>query len=100
MDWTTFGADSEIGVRALWSVVIIGGAYLVGHLINALVVGRLARLAGRTDGQWDDIVLDEFRRRVPFWSVLAGASLALSQWTLSTRALDNATNSAWSPSGS
>ena len=78
-------------MRALWSAIIVGGAYLLGHLLNALVVGRLVRLAGRTDGQWDDIVLDEFRRRVPFWSLLVGASLALSQWSLSARALDNAT---------
>ena len=77
MDWTTFGVDSVIGVHALWSAIIVGGAYLLGHLLNALVVGRLVRLAGRTDGQWDDIVLDEFRRRVPFWSLLVGASLAL-----------------------
>jgi small-conductance mechanosensitive channel len=87
MDWNRLGVDRVIGLHLVWTAVTVAGAYLLGHLVNVLLLGRLARLAARTKGRWDDIVLDEFRRRIPFWSVLAGASLALSQWSLSPHAL-------------
>lgn len=66
--------------KILRSVLTIGVAYFLGHLINRLVVPRLVRLASRTKGEWDDIVIEEVQRRVPWWSVLIGASLALEHW--------------------
>ena len=42
---------------ALWTALTIGGAYLLGHLINLIVSGRLTRWAGATQGKWDDVLV-------------------------------------------
>jgi len=65
---------------ALWSIGILAVAYIVGKLLTTLVAPRLVRLAHSTHGEWDDVIVDELRGRVPWWSVLVGAWLALGQW--------------------
>lgn len=68
--------------RTVWTVIALGIAYGVGHLLRVFVVGRVARLARRTRGQWDDVLAAELKRRVPVWCLLIGAWIALGHWEL------------------
>jgi small-conductance mechanosensitive channel len=77
-------------VRLMWSAVTVA-AYGIGHLINAIVIARLARLARWTESDLDDIVLAELRRRIPFWALLVGVWLALDRWPLDEHGLALAT---------
>lgn len=70
---------------ALWTTLTIGGAYLLGHLINLLAANRVARWAGATPGQWDDALVRVVTSRIPLWSVLAGAWLSLGYWPITER---------------
>jgi small-conductance mechanosensitive channel len=64
------------------TVATVGVAYLLGRFLNSIVIARLGRLAGRSRGDWDDIVIDEIRRRVPWLALLGGGWLSLAYWTL------------------
>jgi small-conductance mechanosensitive channel len=68
--------------RLVWTLATLGLSYGVGYLITAYVSARLARFADRTRVTWDDIVLAQLRRRIPFWSLLVGVWLALEHWPL------------------
>lgn len=70
---------------ALWTAVTVGGAYLLGRIANLIVAGRLMRLARASQGQWDDILIRELTKRIPLWSVLGGAWLALGYWPIADR---------------
>jgi small-conductance mechanosensitive channel len=74
--------DRALGERLLWAAITIAVAYGLGHLINVIVVSRLQRIAKGTKGAWDDILTDELRRRIPFWSLLVGMALALVRFDL------------------
>src|SRR5262249_22204506 len=69
-------------MNLLKTIVTIGGAYLVGRIINRVVINRLVRLASRSRGHWADIIGEEVKRRVVWWVVLAGAWLSISYWQL------------------
>ncbi len=69
----------------LWTVLTVGGAYVLGRIANLIVAGRLTRLARATQGQWDDILIRELTRRIPLWSVLGGAWLSLGYWPITER---------------
>jgi small-conductance mechanosensitive channel len=71
----------EWGGRLVWTAGTVGIAYLMGHLIRAIVGARLTRLASRTDWRWDDALV-AFTNRVPFWAILAGAFISLRHWSL------------------
>jgi len=64
------------------TVVTVAVAYLAGHLFNGIVMRRLARAARHTREEWDDIVVAELRRRIPFWSLLIGGQLSLPYWNI------------------
>ena len=83
-DW--FETVPAWGRSALWTALTIGAAWCVGHLLNAIVISRVARLTGATRKQWDDAVMSELRRRVPLWSVLVGAYGSLAHWQLAPEA--------------
>jgi small-conductance mechanosensitive channel len=72
--------------RLFWSLVIVGGSYGVGHVINVVIISRLVRLAARTRGVWDDVVVAELKRRIPLWSLLVGLWMALDYWPLTAHA--------------
>jgi small-conductance mechanosensitive channel len=69
-------------VDLAWTILTIGVAYFVGVFVNRILITRLVRLAGRTPGNWDDIVSFEIRRRVSWWAILAGAWLSLAYWPI------------------
>jgi small-conductance mechanosensitive channel len=68
-----------------WTLITIGLALLVGVLIRVFLAGRLVRLATRTAGDWDNVLVSELKRRIPFWSLLIGIWLSLDYWPLQTR---------------
>jgi small-conductance mechanosensitive channel len=69
-------------VQALWTVVTIGVLFGVGHVVRLVLATRLSRLAARTAGDWDDVLLQEIGRRIPLWSVLIGLHLSQARWPL------------------
>jgi small-conductance mechanosensitive channel len=71
--------------RLFWTAVTVGGAYLLGLLINGVVFRQLALLARRTDVGWDNAVIKELRRRIPLWSLLIGIWLSLAYWPIPPR---------------
>jgi small-conductance mechanosensitive channel len=75
MDWDVWGN------RLLWTGLTLGVAYGAGLLVT-LFVSRLVHLAAKTSGEWDDIIVSELRRRVPFWMLLVGVWYALQHWDL------------------
>jgi small-conductance mechanosensitive channel len=65
------------------TAAIVVGAVGIGYIVRRVVSSRLTRLAATTDGHWDDVVIHELRRRIPFWAVLVGVWMALDQWPVS-----------------
>ena len=62
------------------TAINVGVAWLAGHLLAGLVLLRLVRLAARTGSDWDDIAIQELKKRVPFWALLIGLWLSLGHW--------------------
>jgi small-conductance mechanosensitive channel len=69
-------------VRLVMSVLMIALAYLGSLLARRIVIRRLSVLAQRTTGKWDDVLIAELSRRVPFWGLLLGVYLAAGYWQL------------------
>lgn len=67
------------------SALTIAGAYLFGRLLTVFVIGRLSRLASRTNGEWDDILVRELTSRIPLWSTIVGVWVALGYWPITER---------------
>ena len=75
-------------VHAVWTGITLVASYVLGQFLRVIVAAKLARFAGRTEGEWDDVVIREIKKRVTFWSLLVGAHLSLSQWTLTYDSLE------------
>lgn len=73
------------GERSLGTAVTLGVAWLLGYLIRAVVVSRIARVASRTGGTWDDAVVGELGSRMALWALLVGAWLSIGYWDLPPR---------------
>ena len=69
--------------RAIWTVGTILVAYAIGLVLNWLIVHRLQRVATRTSWDWDDPIIGELRKRLPFWALLVGITLSIPFWPLS-----------------
>lgn len=83
MDWIYAHSSSTWLLRPLGqTVVAVGVAYVIGLALRDLVVVRLVRIASRTRGDWDDILVSEVRRRVPLWCLLGGLRLSIAYWNL------------------
>jgi len=74
--------------RWIWTVATIAAAFVIGLLINRIVIARLQRLAEKTAGEWDDDVILELRRRIPFWAFLAGVRVSAVYWPLQPGSVD------------
>jgi small-conductance mechanosensitive channel len=79
---TLFGDLPAWLPQAAFSIMTLVASYLAGHVLKWVVGHRLTTLTSRTKGQWDDVVVRELARRVPFWSLLLGVYLASGLWTL------------------
>src|SRR3989338_6960192 len=71
--WTT---------QAVWSLIALGGSYIVGQFVKRVVCRRLSLMAKKTTWQWDEVVIGAIRKAAPFWSVLLGLYIALGFWPL------------------
>jgi small-conductance mechanosensitive channel len=65
--------------------ITVAGAYLFGRAMNIFVIGRMARLARRSHGLWDDIVIRELASRIPLWFTLIGVWVSLGYWPIGDR---------------
>jgi small-conductance mechanosensitive channel len=67
-----------MGRLEAWSVPIgiLVGAVLLGWLVQAVALSRLAKLSQRTKTDLDDLLLAALRRHVPLWFLIGGATLA------------------------
>ena len=81
MDW---GLDRMPwwAARLLWTAATLATVYVVGRILRGVILAKIVHLAGKTSGAWDDIVIDEIRRRALFWSLLIGVWLSLGHWAL------------------
>ena len=75
-------------VHATWTGITIAVAYVVGQFLRVIVAARLAKFAARTEGEWDDVVINELGKRATIWSLLVGAYLSLNQWPLNHDTLE------------
>jgi len=62
---------------------IVGG-WLLGWLVEIVLVGRLRKLAERTTWEGDDIVIEALHGLVRLSGLLMGLHLAVGQWPLAT----------------
>ena len=74
--------------RLIWTLASLGVAFMIGFLVNRIVIYRLQRLASRTAGKWDDAVVLELRKRIPLWAVLGGVWFSEGYWPLPQNAAD------------
>jgi hypothetical protein len=74
--------------RWIWTAATIAAAFVIGLLINRIVIVRLQRLAEKTAGDWDDAVILELRRRAPFWAFLIGVRVSAVYWPLQPGTVD------------
>jgi len=74
--------------RWIWTAGTIAGSFVIGLLLNRIVIARLQRLAEKTSGEWDDVVILELRRRIPFWAFLAGLRVSAVYWPLQQSTVD------------
>ena len=66
----TFGLDlPPWALHAIWTAITLAAAWATGHVINAVVIARLGRIARLTQAHWDEILVAELRRRVPLSTV-------------------------------
>jgi small-conductance mechanosensitive channel len=69
----------------VWTLITIGLVFVAGLAIRVFLAGRLVRLATRTRGDWDDVLIFELKRRIPYWSLLVGLWLSLDYWPVHAR---------------
>jgi len=79
--------------RAIWTLITLGSAVLIGLVINRIVSRRLARVADRTPHHWDDAVVQALTKRIPFWCALVGLWLSVGYWPINPRWTTLLTNS-------
>ena len=68
--------------HTVWTAVILGVSYGLGHFLKWAVCRRLVALAARTKSKWDDVFVAALTKRVPLWCLLLGGYYATSLWAL------------------
>lgn len=69
----------------IWTIVTLAGAWGVGYLLEAVVLGKLASWSTRAGSSWGEHAIGVLRKRIPRWCVLVGAWLSTSYWPFSTQ---------------
>jgi small-conductance mechanosensitive channel len=70
----------------VWTVVTVGGAWLVGHALNNLVIRLIAAWIGGAEAGWPALLRQELGPRIPTWAALIGAWIAAGYWPLTVEA--------------
>jgi small-conductance mechanosensitive channel len=81
MAWTLEGFPWWVA-RLVWTAATLAVGYLAGRVLRGVILAKIVHLAARTSGAWDDIVIEEIRRRALLWSLLIGVWLSLGHWPL------------------
>ena len=71
--------------RLVWTLLTIALAYVVGLAIRVVLLSRLVKLAKSTRRDWDDVLANDLKRRIPFWCLLTGLWISLDYWPLQPR---------------
>ena len=69
----------------VWTLITIGFFVVAAVAIRVFLARRLVRLSTKTRGDWDDVLVLELNRRLPFWALLVGLSVSLDYWPLQPR---------------
>jgi small-conductance mechanosensitive channel len=70
----------------VWTAVTVGGAWLVGHAVNNLVIRVIATRIGGTRTDWPVVLRQELGPRIPLWAAVIGAWIAAGYWPLTAEA--------------
>lgn len=68
--------------RLILTALTTGIAVVVAMLVNFVILRRLSFLTKYTRGNWDDVLIAEIRKRMPFWGLLVGLWLSVGHWPL------------------
>lgn len=77
------GVSMNDMIRYLEPLGWVLGAAVVGFILEVILIGRLKKLARKTAGKLDDILVHSLRGMVVLWVVLLGTREALSELNLS-----------------
>lgn len=66
----------------LWPALFVVAGFLVGVVIDWMILRRLRGAASRTDWGWDDLLIDAIGRAPVLWFTAAGVYAALESLTL------------------
>ena len=69
----------------VWTLITVGLSSVVCVAIRVFLARRLVLLATKTRGDWDDVLIRELKRRLPFWGLLVGLWVSLDYWPLQAR---------------
>ena len=75
-----FQTELPVLNRLIITALTTGVAVLVAILVNLVVLRRLATLTRYTQGAWDDVLVAEVRKRMPFWGLIVGLWLSVGYW--------------------
>jgi small-conductance mechanosensitive channel len=76
------GNWTEWGSRLAWSLAAVVSGWAVGRALSAVVVSRVARVMPDRQPAWVSTAAQEIRARLPWWSALLGAWIAVGFWPL------------------
>lgn len=68
-------------------LLVIAVSLLLGVLIKLVLVRHLSAWAKRTAIKWDDVLIENIRRWVPYWALIIGLYIAADMWTVSNNFL-------------
>ncbi|PWB68104.1 mechanosensitive ion channel protein MscS [candidate division GN15 bacterium] len=66
----------KVVVNWLWPAIIVGGAVVLGLVIERVILARLRKLADRTEWQGDEIIIDALRGIITTLLVIIGLFFA------------------------
>ena len=70
-------------------LILAVGGFLVGIVVEKLVLARLKRIATRTKWEWDDLVINSLRWMPTLWFVIVGLRMAIRIMQVSPSFLTN-----------
>ena len=75
--------------QLLVPLILAAGGFLVGIVVEKLVLARLKRIAARTKWEWDDIVINSLRWMPTLWFIIVGVRMAVHKAPVSPSFLTN-----------
>ncbi len=75
--------------QLLVPLILAVGGFLVGIVVEKLVLARLKRIATRTKWEWDEIVINSLRWMPTLWFVIVGVRMAVHKAQVSPSFLTN-----------